>query len=522
MAIPIGTTSRQIDWLARWALTGMMILGMMSWWWPGYRSWGSAVAALATVLALWLGARIVGADRDVPGHPVHLVVLVPAGIMVLHLARDVLADRPATFGSLQGALDISMIYWLGLLSLGVLLTQSLLPRAASHTAVLGAAGASMMVGPAAAILAGPAAPVRTALALLGFAGVGVWLTMLWGLGAKGDPDATAGATAPHRLPGGACVIVAAGAAAALAIAAPLQALLAAGILAATLLTAGLVFHAGRATLLLAGGTLAVAVAAVLTLVHWVRQALVELLSQAAQATPLGLGEAALRQPPAADGGLAMLMGLAGWVGAAWFIGGLGLCAVWMLLHARRGQRADQGRAIVWTASAGCAVAALMAPGGLFVPATALAAAFVLGLMPAMLGRPPRSRTGLLLLGAIAAMMGMLGLVPQTGLFTWSLGHFGRSDAILHVAVGFLTGMLLAWQMGTRRIWFGLAGVALAALLGGPAEVMQYLASDRSAELRDWLHHAMGSAAAAGPYLLCMLARGSESSDARPAGTALAR
>jgi hypothetical protein len=139
----------------------------------------------------------------------------------------------------------------------------------------------------------------------------------------------------------------------------------------------------------------------------------------------------------------------------------------------------------------------------------------------MLGRPRRSRTGLLLLGAIAAMMAMLGLVPQTGLFTWSLGHFGRSDTILHVAVGFLTGMLLAWQMGTRRIWLGLAGIALAALLGGPAEVMQYLASDRSAELRDWLHHAMGSAAAAGPYLLCMMARGSESSDARPAGTTLA-
>ena len=521
MAIPTGTTSRQIDWLARWALTGMMILGMMAWWWPGYRSWGSAVAALTLVLALWLAARIVAADCGVPGHPVHLVLLVPAGIMVMHLARDVLAARPAPPGSLEGALDISMIYWLGLLSLGVLLTQSLLPRAASHTVVLGAAGAAMMLGPAAAILAGPTAPVRTALALLGFAGVGVWLTMLWGLGAKGAPDATAGASAPHRLPGGACVIVAAGAAAALAIAAPLQALLAAGILAATLLTAGLVFHAGRATLLLAGGTLASAVAAALSLVHWVRQALVELLSQAAQATPLGLGEEALRQPTAADGGLAMLVGAAGWVGAAWFIGGLGLCVAWMLFHARRGHRADQGRAIVWSASAGCAAAALMAPGGLFVPATALAAAFVFGLMPAMLGRPQRSRTGLLLLGAIAAMMAMLGLAPQTGLFTWSLGHFGQSDTILHVAVGFLAGMLLAWQMGTRRIWLGLAGIALAALLGGPAEVMQYLASDRSAELRDWLHHAVGSAAAVAPYLLCMLARGSESPDARPAGTTLA-
>jgi hypothetical protein len=51
--------------------------------------------------------------------------------------------------------------------------------------------------------------------------------------------------------------------------------------------------------------------------------------------------------------------------------------------------------------------------------------------------------------------------------------------------------------------------------------MQYLASDRSAELRDWLNHAIGSALAVGPYLLCMLARRSESADARPAGTNLA-
>ena len=521
MAIPTGTTSRQIDWLARWALTGMMILGMMAWWWPGYRSWGSAVAALTLVLGLWLAARIVAGDRGVPGHPIHLVVLVPAGIMVLHLARDILAARPATFGSLEGALDISQIYWLGLLSLGVLLTQSLLPPAASHTVVLGVAGAAMMLGPAAAILAGPAAPIRTALALLGFAGVGVWLTMLWRPGGRGDPNGPAGGPTPHRLLGGVCVLVAAVAAGALAISAPLQALLVAGIVAATLLAAGLALPARRVVLLLAGGALAAGAAGALTLVHWVRQAFVELLSQAAQATPLGLGEGALSQTSAADSGLAMLVGLVGWVGAAWFIGGLGACVVWMLFHARRGHQADQGRAIVWSASALCAAAALIAPGGLFVPATALAAAFVFGLLPVMLGRPERSRPGLLLLAAIGAMMVLLGLVPKTGLFTWSLGHFGQSDTILHVAMGFLTAMLLAWQLGTRRIWLGMAGIAIAALLGGPAEVMQYLVSDRSAELRDWLHHAMGSAAAVGPYLLCMLARGSESPDARPAGTNLA-
>jgi len=520
MAIPAGTTSRQVQWLARWALTGMMILGMMAWWWPGYRSWGSAIAGLTLVLALWLAARIVAADRCVPGHPVHLVILVPACILAVHLAVDVTGPARNVPGALRGAIDASMIYWLGLLSLGVLLAQSLLPRAASHVAVLGAGGAAMMLGPAAAMFAGPTAPVRTALALLGFAGVCVWLTMIWGLGAGGE--ATAGAAGappgpkPHRFLRGACIAVAAVAAGALAIEAPLQALLVAGIVAATLFVAGLVFPGRRVLLLLVGGTLAVGVLAVLSLARWVRHALIELVVQAAKGTAFGRGEDALRDFCAGDSGLAMLVGMVGWVGTIWFIGGLGACVVWLLFHARRGHSGDRGRAIVWSVAAGCSAAALIAPGGLVIPATALAASFIIGLLPVMLGRPERRRPGLWMLTAIGAMMILLGLVPQPGLFSWVLGRFGRSDTILHVGMGFLTAILVAWQMGTRRVWLGLDGILLAALLGGPAEFAQYVASNRTAELRDWLHHIIGAAGAVGPYLLCMMARRSESADARPA------
>ena len=520
MAIPIGTTSRQAEWLARWALTGMMILGMMAWWWPGYRSWGSAVAGLTLVLALWLVARIVAADRRVPGHPVHLVMLVPACILAVHLVLDATGPARDVPGALRGAIDASMIYWLGLLSLGVLLAQSLLPRAASHTVVLGASGAAMMIGPAAAMFAGPTAPVRTALALLGFAGVCVWLTMLWGLGegrapAGGAPNASAGPK-PHRFLRGACIAVAAVAAGALTLEAPLQALLVAGIAAATLFVAGLVFPGRRVLLLLVGGTLAVGVVAALSLARWVRHTLVELVIQAAKGTAFGRGEDALRDFWAGDSGLAVLVGMVGWVGAIWFIGGLGVCVVWLLFHARRGHWGDQGRAIVWSVAAGCAAAAIIAPGGLFIPATALAASFIIGLLPVMLGRPGRRRPGLWMLAAIGAMMLLMGLAPQPGLFSWVLGRFGRSDTIMHVGLGFLTAMMVAWQMGTRRVWLGLVGILLGALLGGPAELAQYLASNRTAELRDWLHHVMGSAAAVGPYLLCVMARWSESADARPA------
>ena len=520
MAIPIGTTSRQVEWLARWALTGMMTLGMMAWWWPGYRSWGSAVAGLALVLALWLTARIVGTERRVPGHPVHLVMLVPAGILIVHLGLDITSPARHIPTSLQGAIDASMITWLGLLSLGVLLTQSLLPRAASHTVVLGASGAAMMLGPAAAMLVGPTAPVKTALTMLGFAGVCVWLTMLWGLGendttANGDLN-TANIRKPHRFLRGACIAVAVVATGALAIEAPLGALLAMGITAGTLFVAGLVFPSLRVLLLLVGGMLAVGVVAALSFAQWVRHALVELIVQAANGTAFGLGENAFREIGAGNSGLAVLVGMVGWVGTVSFIGGLGLCLVWMLFHARRGHWGDQGRAIVWSVAAGCAVAALISPGGLFIPATTLATAFILGLLPVMLGRPARHRPGLWMLAAIAAMMLLMGLAPKPGLFSWVVNRFSRGDTLPHIGMGFLTAMLLAWQMGKRRVWLGLVGIVLAALLGGPAELAQYLASNRTAEFRDWVHHVMGSAAAIAPYLLCVMARWCESADARPA------
>ena len=50
MAIPVGTTSRQLEWLARWLLAGVVVLALLTCWWPGYRSWGTVVAAEAAVL----------------------------------------------------------------------------------------------------------------------------------------------------------------------------------------------------------------------------------------------------------------------------------------------------------------------------------------------------------------------------------------------------------------------------------------------------------------------------------------
>jgi len=511
VAIPIGTTARQTEALARWVLVSVVALAMLAWWGPGYRSWGALSAALLVVLAFWLLWRTVLGDRTVPGHPIHAVLLAPVVVLVFHVLRGAAGRGQTAEWALAGALNVSMICHFGLLSLGVMLSQSLLPKAARHVAVLAVCGAAMMLGPAAAMAWGQAEPVRTALALLGFGGVGVWLSALWGLDAPGVPPA-------HGfLPGRGwlrCLWVAVGALAAIAwmAAAPLQGLLMAGILAVTLFVAGLVFPRRRAGLLLTGGSLAVAVLGVLSLGRYVREALFVLVARTGEAGWLGRGEEAFRDVSASDAGLVVLAATVGFPAAGILLSGLAGCIVWLLAHARRGHAGDQGRAIVWTVAAGAVGAALLAPGGLFLPAATAAAVFVWGLLPSMLSRPARPRSGAYLLGGVVAVTILVGLARRAGLFSSALRVFGAGDALMHLTAGLLLGMLMAWLLGARRLWLGLVGLALAALAGGPGEVLQYALGTRTAEFRDWLYHCTGSAAAVVPYLLCVVARWCESPD----------
>jgi len=514
MAIPVGTTSRQLEWLARWVLAGVVTLGALTWWWPGYPSWGTAAMGLLAVLSVWLLWRTVSARRDVPGHPIHLVLAVPCLILAYHFVQRGLTGGADAHRALAGTLDVSMITGFVLLALGVMLSQSLLPRAARHVAVLGVCGGAMMVGPAAAMAWGRTEPAHTALAMLGFAGVGVWLSMLWGA-APPEGAAEPGPTGGRRLPRIACLGVAALAAGALAVVAPLPAVLMAGIVGAALLLAGLLFARRRGLLLAAGGGLAIAVGATLSLVDWLRRALLGVLRQAQQAHWLGSGEEAFRHVSAGDGGVVVLAATVGWLGAAAFVVGLAACIAWLMVRARHGG-VDPARVVLWAAAAGAVGAALLAPGGMFIPGVVLAAAFVWGLLPAMLGCKESARSGGYLLAAMV-VLGLLAAVSQRGggLLGWSLAALGGGDALAHAVMGFLLAMLLAWLLGAERPWLGLVGIVLAGLVGGLGEAVQYALGTRTAELRDWMNHGIGCAAAALPYLLCMGARWCESPDVRP-------
>ena len=147
MAIPLGTTSRQLTWLARWLLAGLMVISMLAWWWPSYDAWAAVAVCLLIVWMLWLMTRTICADRTVLAHPVYIIMLLPALVGIYHLAGTGLSMTREGPSDLAGTLNISMLFQLALLALGIMLTQSLLPRAVGHVALLSICGAAMLIGP---------------------------------------------------------------------------------------------------------------------------------------------------------------------------------------------------------------------------------------------------------------------------------------------------------------------------------------------------------------------------------------
>ncbi len=521
MSIPIGTTARQLSSLARWMLGCLVVIAMLAWPGPSLAGWGALTAGLLATLLLWLMWRTTAGDRTVPGHPVQWVLLGPAAILAYHLGREGLSSQSGQPARLAGALDVSMLFQLCLLSGGVMLSQSLLPLAAERVGMLSVCGAAMMIAPLAArVTGGPAAEsMRHSLALLGFAGVGVWLSSLWEVGWRKDvwtdsrrPEGAGDPPPIHAKPLRAMIVaVAVVAAGGLTWLSPASAILAAGALGGVLLLGGLVFHQHRVPLLIVGGVLTAGSMAV----SGVGAKLGRLATHLDQVGLFGLGEAAFGRVDAASDGISVLAWTIGWGGLCWLAGGWALCVVWLMTHARRRRACDRRRAIVWTCAAALSSCAMLSVGGLFAPAMVVAAAFTWGLLPQMLGRPGKARSGGVLLVVVVALALVVGVAKDRGLVNWAMStvvHGPRVDTWMHVAMGLTLTMTLAWLMGARKSWLGLVGIAIAAAAGGLGELVQW-AFHKPMDGGDWVAHLFGCAAAIGPYLLCVGARWCESPDA---------
>lgn len=513
MAIPIGTTARQIAFIGRWMLATVMVVGMLVWWRPGYPTWGTMSASLLVVFALWLLWRTVCGDHSIPGHPIYMVLAVPAAILTVHFAVAGLSPTPPAAYAVSGAIMASLLFHMALLAAGIMLTQSFLPRAASHAVVLSLCGASIMGGSAAAMVWGHAPQVQDSLTLLGFAGVAVWLSPLWGLSAEGAKifvPAGEPAVRPDPLRRRdvrmACVGVAVIATAVFATRSPAASLWACAVVGLVLVLAGIVFPAGRMATLAAGGALTTVAA-----LFWTGETII--LPRQYHAGLFGLGEQAFKTVSAGDSGLAVLLYTVGPVGLGWLVWGSAWCAIWLMANARRGCAGDQGRAVVWTSATVLASCALLAGGGVFIPSVTLAIALTWGMLPSMLGRAPTRRHGAMLVVPVVVLMLMLGVARNPGLAIWSAAAFGLGDKFLHGVTGLVLAASMAWLIGSRRWWLGLIAIAISALAGGAGELIQLVATSwRDAELSDWAAHAVGSSIAVVPYLLCMGSRLCESAD----------
>jgi hypothetical protein len=496
----------------------VLALGMLTWWWPAYHAWGALSVAVLVVLTLWLVQKTVARDRSVPGHPAYLVLLGPAVILLLHLARTGLGTAPQQPYEVGGSLNLSMLFHLCLLAAGILLAQSLLPEAARHAAVLALCGAAMVGGAALSVVLRHPNPGRTALALVGFCGVGLWLAALWGVG-RARPIAELGRQRRRELRllyVGAAVAAAVG----LALHVPRAAVAAGSAAAAACLIAAATLGRHRLVLLAVGTTLVAVIVAVLKASGMALPTL-----QREPFALIGRGEEAYVTVSAADNGIAVLGGVAGWLGLLWVLAGSLASAVWLLYGAgRRARLADEApwrcedtlRAVSWLAASGAAAGAMLASGGAFIPAVTMAAAFTWGLLPAAVGRPAPRRGGAGLLVCMVALMLLLALARKEGLVYWAAGSLGTGEHLLHALVGFLLAMALAWLLGARRTWLGLLAVAIAILAGGVGELAQLHASLRTAELADWLSHTAGCAAALALFGLCAACRWCESPDVPPA------
>ncbi len=521
MAIPIRTTSRQLGALVRWMYLAVILLGLLTWWWPDYGAWGALTVSLLITLLLWLCWQTVSVNRTVPGHPVYLTLLVPAAILTYHLTQTGFSKTPVTSASINGALNISLLLHLAMLGLGIMLSQSLLRRAVTRAGVVRICGAAMIAGGVLAGFRNDAEPVHQAMALVGYAGVAVFLEPTW----RPSISSVGQGFAPSPYRGLLQIIslfVAAAACGLLAWCSPSAAVLAAGGTGITLVAASAIFSRRSRKLLFVGAALVIGSGLGALCGIPLPQAV------SFDGPLLGSGERAfgliatsegqvLQAVSATDSGLHVLCRTIGAWGAMLTVAGFAVCLVMFLVRARRDHAGDKAKCVAWTVAALLSAAAMLDRGGLFIPSIVLAFGLTWGLAAEAAGRSSRPRPGVTVLVAIGAIMVLIGVARSGGLIIWSMEAIWPQqdvDKLLHAIFGLILSMTSAWLLGSRNLRRGLAAIVLACLVGIAGEVIQYITvTGRHFEWSDWGAHAAGCIAATIPYLLCIGARQCESTDA---------
>lgn len=539
MAIAIGTTQRQLQAAARWLLLCVVVVGMLGWWQPGYRTWGAMTAGVLAVWTLWLCRRINIGDRGVTLNPAHAAWIVPVAVVIYQSAVAPVIGVSGGRG-LSGALNMSLVFHVWLLATATMLCQELFAGPGCRLPATMICGAAMMAGPVVAMAMGPAVGDDGArsLGFVAMAGVALWLAALWPPAGADGPLAGERVTgervtgerrdgAIRSMPARLAIIgVAVLAVGLLARLAPLAAAMSIAVVAAAMGVAAGRHPRRRIVLLAVAGLLGAAAIGAMWATGFMT-ALTKLtqpghmLGAVVSVGLLGQGEQAYVDLPTNASGMATLIGLVGWGPTAWLVGVLVAAMAWTLLGGGKGVSSGDdasrlGRSIVWTVAAGLSAGALLSARGLNAPSATLAAAVTWSLLPATTTTGRWRRFGGLAVAlALLGMLLVLGLSKLVGLASWISSAAGLEDWGMHVFAGFSLTLVFAWLAGANRLRWGVAAILLVALAGGGGELMQAAFSARTASISDWMAHVAGCAAATPLYLLAMGARWCESPDVRP-------
>ncbi len=494
--IPVRTTSRQIETIARWLWVVLVCISALGWWRPGLALWGVFTAGIWTALTLWLWSRTCGNRRKVPLQVMQAGLVFAAGVIAHHALESSFSMPAQGPYDLSGALEVSILHHLLLIGLGLMITQDLLPRGPGHGRSILACALAIAVGPALAVSAASVSQGRDGLVLLGLAGTAAMGASWWFVESafRSAREGAAVRRRPQRLP----AVFAIAMAAWLIVLSPQAAglgLIPSGVL---LVCASLSWKLRRRVLCPLGAALAAGG----VILAWNRQ---WKLPDAAIRL-FGRGEAGMvRLDPAADS-LAVLLEAVGLVGVgALVLGGLGaiLSGLWSL---RNRTAREQYRGLIWMAGCLCSALALLVSGGLYVPACSVGMIFFWGLLPAFSARPVRHIPAVLFVGVLMGYFLLMGILRGQGLAVWSMTAFGADDRFLHLFGGFMMSSVLAWWIGSRRLWLGLGAIGLAVAAGAAGEWVQGRYTARSNEWQDFTYHGLGCAISVLPYLLCMGAR----------------
>jgi len=456
MASPIGTTSRQMQVQARWLLASVVAIAMTLWVMPTLAGWGAMITGLFMVLVICLTIGAASGRGKLPGNPIHLMLALPVALLLWNLVVGRLGPTDERTFALGGAMELSLLIQIGLFSLIVLLTQALLPQAALNVVTLGVCGAAMMVSPLVVLIFQTEllAPMRATLLLLAYAGVGVWVLTIWGIGKTRQQELLPRAQIRKRWLQWTILVSTAGMIVLLVVLSLGLAAFVAGVVGCVCLLAGVTFDQFRKRLLTLGGALVVGGVVLMGIMGfpwpW-GDVMLEGIP------PIGLGELAMMHVDGSASGLQVLLLTIGPVGVGYSILVILGCIVVMMFHAKKRRDGDAPRAVIWTSVTCCATLAFLAPAGMFSPAVMLAMGLTWGLLPQMLSREESLRSGWWLVVGLVLLSGLLGLASRQGLASWGVYALTRgesSDKWMHFGAGLLLASAMAWMMGRDRMRWG--------------------------------------------------------------------